>query len=188
MWIPKHASKNPCPSSASTWRTTNLRTLKVTKDPRRHRRTFTTFTRQRVCLTSLSFATSFSHVECKRMMTCWTTSTRSSYLRTNSFVWRYMWETKTLLWSCSRICRRHLNTWSPLWRWCWWRNLWWTIWQHIWWTICPSTRRRSPMMVLRQDKGDNSFLCQCATSYYYYVKPGHIMHFSYKEKKYKWQW
>ena len=66
-------------SSTSTWQTINLHTSRVTKDLRRRRRPFVTFRRQRVCLTSFSFATSFLRARCKRTTICWTTSTRSRH-------------------------------------------------------------------------------------------------------------
>ena len=66
----KNALKKVCPLVALTWRTTNLRASRVTKDPRNRERPFTTFMRQRVCPTSSSFTVSFLCARCKNATTC----------------------------------------------------------------------------------------------------------------------
>lgn len=62
---------------------------------------------------------SSSHVRYKKVMTCWTTSTRSRHLWISPLAWRYLWKVKILLWPCSRVCYHCRNNRLPFWRLCW---------------------------------------------------------------------
>ena len=86
----------------------------------------------------------FFRARCKRATTFWTTLTRSMCSQITPFVWRYMWEMKTLSWPYLRAWRRHMNTWLSPWRQCPYRILRWTTWRHVWCTRCHSARGRSP--------------------------------------------